>query len=252
MYSDDWQKVEELLNAALEIEPTKRREFLDRIGADGLRREVESLLDYESKTEGFLAYPAIAFSSDFFETDESPDALINQEIGSYRILRELGRGGMGAVYLAERSDGKFVQQVAVKLLKRDLNTADIRRRFRHERQVLASLAHTNIARLLDAGTTDDGLPFLVMEYVEGLPVDEFCECENLRLEERLQLFRVVCEAVAFAHRNHIIHRDLKPSNILVTAGGIPKLLDFGISKLLTPEFESDGAQTVTKLGAMTP
>jgi len=252
MNSENWQKVEELLNAALEIAPTKRREFLDGIGADGLRREVESLLDCEFKTDGFLASPAIAFSNDFFNDEDAPDALLNQEIGNYKIIRELGRGGMGAVYLGERTDGKFSQQVALKLLKRELNTADIRRRFRHERQILAALAHPNIARLLDAGTTSDGLPFLVMEYVEGLPIDEFCDGQNLDLNERLELFRTVCDAVAFAHRNLIVHRDLKPSNILVTTDGIPKLLDFGISKLLTPEFESDSAHTVTKLGAMTP
>lgn len=159
---------------------------------------------------------------------------------------------MGAVYLAERDDGKYKQRVAVKLLKRELNTADIRRRFRRERQILAALAHPNIARLLDAGTTDDGLPYLVMEYVEGLPVDEFCERENSDLNERLKIFRMICDAVAFAHRNLIIHRDLKPSNILITTDGIPKLLDFGISKLLTGEYERTSEHTVTKLGAMTP
>ena len=127
MNPENWQKVEELLNAALEIEPSRRRKFLDDIGAEGLRSEVESLLDCDVKTNGFLASPAIALSNDFFDTDDAPDTLINQEIGSYRIVRELGRGGMGAVYLGERSDGKFAQAVAVKLLKRELNTADIRR-----------------------------------------------------------------------------------------------------------------------------
>jgi eukaryotic-like serine/threonine-protein kinase len=252
MNSENWLKVEELLNVALEIEPEARRKFLDEIGADDIRREVESLLNCDAKTDGFLASPAIAFSNDFFEDVESPDAFLNQEIGNYKIVGELGRGGMGAVYLAERSDGKFSQKVAVKLLKRELNTADIRRRFRHERQILAALAHPNIARLLDAGTTDDGLPFLVMEYVEGLPINEFCDAHNLDLNERLEIFRNVCDAVAFAHRNLIVHRDLKPSNILVTTDAIPKLLDFGISKLLTPEFESESEHTVTKLGAMTP
>ena len=252
MNSEQWQKVEELLNAALEIEPANRRKFLDQIGTDGLRREVESLLDAEEEAEKFLASPAVALSDGLFGEDEFADALVNQKIGNYKIVRELGRGGMGAVYLGERTDGKFSQRAAVKLLKRELNTADIRRRFAHERQILSKLEHPNIARLLDAGTTDDGLPFLVMEYVEGVPFDEFCEKNNLDLKERLQLFRTVCEAVAFAHRNLVIHRDLKPSNILVTKEGVPKLLDFGISKLLTPEFEADSAHTVTKLGAMTP
>ncbi|MDQ3798194.1 MAG: serine/threonine protein kinase, partial [Acidobacteriota bacterium] len=254
MNPENWRKVESLLNAALEIEPARRRKFLNEIDGDELRREVESLLAAEPEAEKFLASPAMAVSADFFDEEDpaASDAFINQKIGSYKIVRELGRGGMGAVYLAERDDGKFTQKVAVKLLKRELNTADIRRRFARERQILAALAHPNIARLLDAGTTADGLPFLVMEYVEGLPVDDFCEARNLDLEERLQIFRTVCDAVAFAHRNLIVHRDLKPSNILVTGDGIPKLLDFGISKLLTPEFEAESANTVTKLGAMTP
>lgn len=252
MNSENWQKVEELLNAALEIEPQERRKFLAEIGTEDLRREVESLLVGESEAEKFLASPVVAFSANFFDDDDTPDALINQTIGNYKIVGELGRGGMGAVYLGERIDGKFEQNVAVKLLKRELNTADIRRRFARERQILAALAHPNIARLLDAGTTEDGLPYLVMEYVEGVPIDEFCDIQNLDLNERLELFRTVCEAVAFAHRNLIVHRDLKPSNILVNKDGAPKLLDFGISKLLTPEFEAESAHTVTKLGAMTP
>jgi serine/threonine protein kinase/Tfp pilus assembly protein PilF len=254
MTPENWRKVESLLNAALEIEPRRRRKFLNEIDGDELRREVESLLAAEPEAEKFLASPAMAISADFFDEEgvTAIDAFINQKIGSYKILRELGRGGMGAVYLAERADGKFTQKVAVKLLKRELNTADIRRRFARERQILAALAHPNIARLLDAGTTGDGLPFLVMEYVEGLPVDDFCAARNPDLEERLQIFRTVCDAVAFAHRNLTVHRDLKPSNILVTGDGIPKLLDFGISKLLTPEFEAESANTVTKLGAMTP
>jgi serine/threonine protein kinase len=252
MNSENWQKVEELLNAALEIEPEKRREFLAEIGTTELRLEVESLLAGEAEAEKFLASPGVAFSAEFFDESDAADALINQLIGNYKIVGELGRGGMGAVYLGERIDGKFAQNVAIKLLKRELNTADIRRRFAHERQILAALAHPNIARLLDAGTTADGLPYLVMEYVEGVPIDEFCDARNLDLNERLELFRTVCETVAFAHRNLIIHRDLKPSNILVNKDGAPKLLDFGISKLLTPEFEAESAHTVTKLGAMTP
>ncbi len=252
MNPKQWQKVEELLNAALEIEPTNRQKFLAEISADDLRREVESLLDAERKAEKFLTFGAIALAADLFDETDAPDALVGQKIGNYKIVGELGRGGMGAVYLARRDDGKFQQQVAVKLLKRELNTADIRRRFGRERQILAALAHPNIARLLDAGTTDDGLPFLVMEYVEGMPIDEFCQREDSDLNERLQIFRIVCDAVAFAHRNLIVHRDLKPSNILVTTDGIPKLLDFGISKLLTPEFEAESKHTITKLGAMTP
>lgn len=252
MNSDTWQQVDDLLNAALELEPSSRRKFLSEIGADDLRREVESLLDAEPQAEDFLASPAVALSTDFFAEDDLPDALAGQKIGSYKIVHELGRGGMGAVYLAERDDGKFSQRTALKLLKRELNTTDIRRRFAYERQILSKLEHPNIARLLDAGSTDDGLPYLVMEYVEGVPVDSFCAEKDLFLTERLELFRTICDAVAFAHRNLVIHRDLKPSNILVTSDGTPKLLDFGISKLLTPDFADDSEHTVTKLGAMTP
>ena len=161
------------------------------------------------------------------------NALIGQQIGVYKIVGELGQGGMGAVYLATRTDGKFKQKVALKLLKREMNTAALRRRFQQEREILASLEHPNIARLLDAGTTDDKIPFLAMEYVEGLPIDEYCSLNNLDLNARLDLFRKVCSTVNFAHRNLIVHRDLKPSNILINDEGTPKLLDFGISKILS-------------------
>ena len=254
METQDWQKIEELLNVALELEPAARKNYVDKIDSIGLRGEVESLLALESQADNFLKSPAVALSSDFFEADDSEgaDALAGQKIGNYRIVREIGRGGMGAVYLAERADDEYTQKVAVKLLKRELNTADFRRRFRHERHILARLEHPNIARLLDAGTTDEGLPFIVMEFVEGVNIDRFCDEKGLEFDERLRLFRTICDAVAFAHRNLIIHRDLKPSNILVTTNGTPKLLDFGIAKLLTSELESDNQNTVTNLGAMTP
>src|SRR5690606_38278741 len=156
------------------------------------------------------------------------------------IVGELGHGGMGAVFLAERADGKFDQKVAVKLLKRELDTKALRRHFDQEREILASLDHPNIARLLNAGTTDDGLPFIAMEYVDGVPVDEYCAAEDLDIAARLRLFITVCKTVEFAHRNLVVHRDLKPSNILVTKDGVPKLLDFGISKILSDGYkESD-------------
>ncbi len=153
-------------------------------------------------------------------------------IGPYRILRVLGQGGMGEVYLCERADDQYRKQVAIKLVSRGLISRQVRTRLRTERQILATLDHPNIARLLDGGTTDDGVPYLVMEYVDGEPIDEFCDRRELTIAERLQLFQVVCSAVQAAHRSLIVHRDLKPSNILVTADGTPKLLDFGIAKLL--------------------
>ena len=159
---------------------------------------------------------------------------------------------MGAVYLGERIDGKFQQQVAVKLLKRELNTADIRRRFAHERQILAALAHPNIARLLDAGTTGDGLPFLVMEYVEGLPVDEFCDAQQSRFERAAGDFSNCLRRGCLRASQFDRSPRFETVEYFGNKDGIPKLLDFGISKLLTPEYEAESEHTVTKLGAMTP
>jgi serine/threonine-protein kinase len=162
-------------------------------------------------------------------------------VGSYRILSEVGHGGMGAVYLAVRDDDEFKKRVAIKLLRRGMATDDLVRRFRNERQILASIDHPNIARLLDGGTTEEGLPYFLMEYVEGEPIDRYCDGHGLSVAERLELFRTVCAAVHFAHQNLVVHRDLKPGNILVTADGVVKLLDFGIAKLLRPELYSDRA-----------
>ena len=161
-----------------------------------------------------------------------PSERIGHRLGAYRIVQEIGRGGMGTVFLAARADGQFEKQVAIKLLKRGTDTDEIVRRFRAERQILAKLEHQSIARLIDAGTTDDGLPYFVMEYVSGKPITTFIREHGLTIPERLELFLKVCAAVEHAHHDHIVHRDLKPSNILVTAEGEPKLLDFGIAKLL--------------------
>ena len=160
---------------------------------------------------------------------------IGARIGPYRLVGELGRGGMGTVYLAERADGQFEQQVAIKFVRQGRFRDDLRRRFRHEQQILASLKHPNIARLYDGGITDDGSPYLVMEYVEGVSIDQYCDRHHLPTQQRLTLFRTVCEAVHYAHQNLVVHRDLKPSNILVTEEGTVKLLDFGIAKLIDEE-----------------
>lgn len=252
MQTENWKIVKELLHEVLPLDAANRKKFLDDSGINNeVRTEVESLLAFEEESEDLMHLSAVEFSKDFFD-EENQSALIGQSIGVYRIVRELGYGGMGAVYLAERIDGKFEQKVALKLLKREMNTSALRRRFQQEREILASLEHPNIARLLDAGTTDDKVPFLAMEYIEGLPIDDYCNKQNLDLNGRLDLFRKVCAAVNFAHRNLIVHRDLKPSNILVNEDGMPKLLDFGISKILSAEFEQLNSATVTKLGAMTP
>src|SRR5713226_3949372 len=253
MNPESWQRVEALLNEVLELSPAERADFLDTARAkdNGIRAEVEALLACELEAEAFLQVPALSFSEGLIDSDGS-DELTGQQIGRYRIVRELGRGGMGAVYLAERTEEDVRQLVALKLLKRELNTADIRRRFQHERRILAGLEHPQITRLLDVGSTSDGVPFFVMEYVDGVPIDEYCRRRELRTEEILQLFRTVCDGVAFAHRKLVVHRDLKPSNILVTEDGTPKLLDFGIAKLLDPETGEKSEHTVTMLGVMTP
>jgi serine/threonine protein kinase/tetratricopeptide (TPR) repeat protein len=178
--------------------------------------------------------------------DEAPT---ERRIGAYRILRELGHGGMGTVYLAARADEQYQKRVAIKTI-RGLDSEEVLRHFRRERQILAALDNPNIARLFDGGSTEDGLPYFVMEYVEGQPIDAFCDEHRLSLQERLQLFQGVCAAVRYAHQNLVVHRDLKPKNILVDAQGVPKLLDFGIAKLLNPEIAGDAA-TGTLL-AMTP
>lgn len=254
MKTEDWQKVNEIVLDVLELSITKRQEFIEKCcaGMPEIRLKVESLLANESEAEEFFGESAASDYASLFDKDEDPNALVGQEIGNYRIIRELASGGMGVVYLAERADGKFQQKVALKLLKREMNTSALRRRFEQERAILASLEHPNIARLLDTGTTNDKIPFLAMEYVEGLPIDDYCNKNNLGLEARLDLFRKVCSAVSFAHRNLVIHRDLKPSNILVTDEGVPKLLDFGISKILSTELENLDSATITKLGVMTP
>jgi serine/threonine protein kinase/Flp pilus assembly protein TadD len=182
-------------------------------------------------------------------TTKEPSRQPERRIGPYRVLRELGHGGMGTVYLAARDDDQFQKTVAIKVV-RGLDSAEVVRHFRRERQILAGLEHPNVARLLDGGTTDDGLPYLVMQHVEGQPIDRFCDERRLTVRERLQLFQGVCAAVEHAHRNLVVHRDIKPANILVTAEGVPKLLDFGIAKLLNPEI---AGQVPTGTGlSMTP
>jgi eukaryotic-like serine/threonine-protein kinase len=179
---------------------------------------------------------------------------IGRRIGAYVVSRELGRGGMGAVYLADRADGQFEKQVAIKVLKRGTDTDEVLQRFASERHILARLDHPNIARLLDAGTTDDGLPYVVMEYVAGAPVTRFVRERELSIDETIAVFLKICAAVEVAHRSHVIHRDLKPSNILVDSNGEPKLLDFGIAKILTPrgdatELTAAGEERLTPICA---
>jgi eukaryotic-like serine/threonine-protein kinase len=254
MPSVDWQKIEELFVAALEVAPAERTAWLDQQceGDAALLREVGSLLAAEVESADFLHGSPLPKITSLL-LDETETSRAGQHIGPYKVLDELGRGGMGVVYLAEREDDQFRQRVAIKLIKRGLDTEDILRRFRNERQILASLNHPNIGKLFDGGTTEDGLPFFVMEYIAGLPLLQYCDKHDLSTTERLQLFRHVCAAVQHAHQNLVIHRDLKPSNILVNEEGEVKLLDFGVAKLLNPELTNEGlTQTQAALRVMTP
>ncbi len=231
MTSKRWDEIKEVFSEALGRAPEDRAAFIARVcaGDDELRGEVESLLESYQQAGDFIESPPLAAT-----TGEIEDSAIGRRIGAYRTVREIGRGGMGSVYLALRDDEEFQKQVAIKLIRRGMDMDFLIRRFRNERQILADLDHPNIARLLDGGTTEDGLPYLVMEYVEGQPIHRYCDEHKLSVNERLKLFGSVCAAVAYAHRNRVVHRDIKPGNILVTASGTPKLLDFGIAKLIGP------------------
>jgi serine/threonine-protein kinase len=239
------QQIEKVFQAALALSESERSVFLSETCTDEeMREEVEKLLTGE-----LLEKTIVGETSE----DRELDAMIGRQIGVYRLARELGRGGMGAVYLAERIDGAFEQKVAVKLIKRGMDTDLVVRRFRNERQILATLNHPNITRLLDGGSTTKGLPYFVMEYVEGEQLYAYCDRRRLSVNERLRIFQKICEAIEEAHRHKIIHRDLKPSNILVKTDGEPKLLDFGIAKLLDPEFGATAMEpTATHLRMMTP
>lgn len=230
----------EIFDTAQGLPPAERAEYLASAcaGDEELRSEVERLLRSHEHVEAeeFLAGPALP------EPNREAAGLLGRQIGPYKLLRELGSGGMGIVYLAVRADDVYQKEVAVKLVP-GMQRENAVRRFKQERQILARLDHPNIARLLDGGTTEEGWPYVVMEYVDGAPITEYCDRRRLNLTERLKLFRTVCAAVAYAHQNLVVHRDLKPGNIFVTANGEVKLLDFGIAKLLGPESREDLTRT---------
>ncbi len=217
-----------------------------------MRREVESLLASHDDASGFLAKPVAADLGYtlHYSGEESAEYPSGFRAGPYQLEKRIGRGGMGSVWLAASAGNS--QKVAVKLVKRGMDTSEILRRFRMERQVLASLDHPNIARLIDGGSTPEGMPFLAMEYVEGIPIDQFCESRASAITDRLKLFRDVCAAVQYAHQNLVVHRDIKTGNILVTSTGVVKLLDFGIAKLLRTDLSTlEIAQTRPELRPMT-
>lgn len=235
MSPERWRQVEALFYRAVDLDPDARAACLDTYcaGDAALRREVEALLDSDRGRRGSIRD---AVEREAVRLLQGADAS-GERLGAWRLLRPLKHGGMGAVYLAERADDAYRKQVAVKLLQNTLATEYERERFRAERQILASLEHASIARLIDGGTRADGAPYLVMEYVDGEPIDRYCDEHRLSIHERLRLFQRACAAVAHAHRQGVVHRDLKPANILVGAEGVPKLLDFGIAKLFDPAGE---------------
>ena len=253
---DRWRRIDELLEAALELSPEDRGAFLEKeCGEDaGLREEVLALLELDSEVGEFLDQgPEVPTQLIDELAKELPlgGADVGATIGRYRVLSELGRGGMSTVYLAERADGEFEQQVALKILRSDLRTDELAARIRAERQILASLSHPNLAAVFDGGVTEDGRPYLVIEVVEGEPLDRYADGRALTVLERLDLFTQVCDAVTYAHRNLVVHRDLKPSNILVTEDGRVKLLDFGIAKLIDSS-SSERPETRPATRWMTP
>jgi eukaryotic-like serine/threonine-protein kinase len=251
---DRWSEIQQQLDVALSLTIVERQTFLQTIGTKDLelRHELESLLRGETADPDFLNTPALSLLQNSLPESCSPPSSISGRIlGAYRVTNLLGVGGMGEVYRAVRADGHYDQQVAVKIVRPGLGGEVSSTRFRNERQILAKLDHPNIAKILDGGTTGDGLPYFVMELVEGAPITEYCDRNCLSIEQRLQLFRTVCSAVHYAHQRLIVHRDIKPTNILVTPEGVPKLLDFGIAKILGTDIQAEQA-TMTGILAMTP
>ncbi|MEE8524497.1 MAG: serine/threonine-protein kinase [Thermoanaerobaculia bacterium] len=249
MNAKRWQRVKSILEDARELPHQGRRVWLaEACGGDAeLQRDVESFLEHEDRLEGFIEEPVLSFLGE--EAEALDERAVGRCVGPYRLARLLGKGGMGAVYLAEREQD-FEQRVALKLLRRGLADRQAIRRFEAERQILARLEHPNIARLLDGGTTADGTPYFVMELVDGEPIDRYCDRHRLSIRARLELCLEVCSALEVAHQSLVIHRDLKPGNILVDVSGRPKLLDFGIAKLLRAD-GSAPAVTGTAPQAMT-
>ena len=245
-----WSQARELFERLVDLPAADREESLSGVSDAELAARVRRLLEADAEAEGFLETPVVAVAGGLLEVEEPAPP---ERIGPYRVLRRLGRGGMGEVFLGERADGLFEQRVAIKLLRRGMATEDVLARFARERRILARLEHPHIARLLDGGATDDGRPYFVMELVEGEPITGYCRARSLGVDERIRLLLDCGDALAAAHRNLVVHRDLKPSNVLVTNDGEVKLLDFGIAKLLGADDTDDGAvETRTDLRLLTP
>jgi serine/threonine protein kinase len=251
---DRWLRINQAFLAAMDVVPEQRDQLLSQLCADdpSLLREVASLVSADHQAGGaFLQQPGYDIYLQWLDNARQR-SLEGRKFGPYRVLRQIGHGGMADVYLAERCDNEYRRQVAVKIIRRELDSAWGFRHFCTERQILADLDHPYISRLLDGGTTEDGMPYLVMEYVDGDRIDSYCDTRRLSIADRLQLFLKVCSAVHYAHQRNVIHRDLKPSNILITAEGNPKLLDFGVAKLVNHELPLQSSRTITGPCLMTP
>src|SRR5215467_10401123 len=249
---EQWQVIRRIFHQAIDLPSSERDAFILQAadGDESLRIEVQSLLASHDRAGSFIESAGGHVATVNLDRVR-PDDMIGRRVGAYRIVREIGRGGMGAVYQGVRDDTEFSKTVAIKLIRTGMSTDSVVRRFLSERQILANLDHPNIARLLDGGTSEEGLPYFVMEYIEGQPLGEYCDTHRLATDERLLLFRDICSAVHFAHQNLVIHRDIKPGNLLVTPAGKVKLLDFGIAKLLLPGPGRDET-TQAAARAMTP
>jgi eukaryotic-like serine/threonine-protein kinase len=243
--SNRWSEVRRIYEHAIELAESERMAFIEGQckGNTDLRAEVESLLQARERAADFLDRPVVDLKPSG-DSEQVARARVDQLIGPYRLDAVIGQGGMGEVYRAVRADGEFERQVAIKLVRGGLDTRTVLDRFRQEKQILAALQHPHIAQLLDAGATEDGLPYLVIEYVDGIPIDAHCETNNIDLRSRLSIFLDVCDTVQFAHQRLVVHRDLKPANILVSTGGAVKLLDFGIAKVLDSSDRAESTHTM--------
>ena len=256
MESDRWERVKEVFSVALEQDPAARQAYLTQacVGDTELRAEVESLLEAHDCTGDFIERPA-AEQAFGLATDSAPLCWIGRRVGAYRIVSEIGRGGMSEVFLGVRADDEYHKEVAVKVLRPGYDTRSLVERFKAEKRILATLDHPNIARILDGGSTDEGLPYLVMDFIKGQPIDQYSHDRQLTVRERLELFRTLCSAVQYVHQHLMVHGDLKCNNVLVTGDGSVRLLDFGVARLIkTTASASTSASSIDMAGltALTP
>ncbi len=251
MTPEELGRIREIYELAVRMSIPDRNEFLDREcqGDVGMRNEVERLIEAREHVPDWLDQPLVGWAPQL----AAPAARMEgRHLSGYTLIREIGRGGMGSVYLGERSDGAFRKQVAVKLVQPGANAAGILARFQQEREILASFDHPNIARLIDGGSTEEGWPYFVMEFVDGQPIHQWCDERRLNISQRIELFRGVLAAVRYAHQRLVVHRDLKPGNVLVTKDGTVKLLDFGIARILSVNQPGKAPAAETLAGLMTP